>query len=622
MANKPSVSDSVTKVYQAARDGFSDLTDLLKRLKTEQRKSALETKTKDGNHFVTPLIIAARNGYLNSVKILLRYGADIEARGTLKIGDHVAEGCTPLWAAAAFGRLDVVKLLIEQNAEVDGRISTGSTSLRVAAYGGHLDIVRCLVESGADVNARKYTDETTALMVACSRGLSSVATYLINQGAFLDQRRKDGETALHGAVQRRHLEIVRQLLALGASQLPNNQGLTPLLCACNECSIEIMEHIISRPECTKEQRIDALELLGATIANSNGESRDTEKAFSYLKRGMEERYEDAAHPLLKKKMEPVEAYQNRKESQNLDELALLEGDDHAIGMEGLIIRERILGPDNPILRDLIIYRGAILADSEEYELCIGLWKRAMEKAFNCDVPIKAVTNDVGSIAGLFGDMVKKRTLLRPRFIEDVFKILVAASEKLTEDSQEGHGNEEQKNTLYSALYLLMIYTKVNVKNSRRVNPGTENASMTGFLQRFLRLNLRTNDGNTLLHLAAWHETPIKEDNVRSVYKLPCVETMKLILHAGGYVNAVNTEGNRPLHLAVKFKPAEPEDVETLREMLVLLLDIGADSKLENKHGQTPLDSCETDAARMILSEKRGLSATNVDARDVSNINVL
>ena len=32
--------------------------------------------------------------------------------------------------------------------------------------------------------------------------------------------------------------------------------------------------------------------------------------------------------------------------------------------------------------------------------------------------------------------------------------------------------------------------------------------MTDFLQRFLRLNPRTNDGNTLLHLAAWHETPI------------------------------------------------------------------------------------------------------------------
>ena len=84
MGDNLSVSECVTLVYQAARDGSSNLTDLLKRLKTEQRKTAYETKTKDGSHFVTPLIIAAHNGHLNSVKILLRYGADIEARGTLK----------------------------------------------------------------------------------------------------------------------------------------------------------------------------------------------------------------------------------------------------------------------------------------------------------------------------------------------------------------------------------------------------------------------------------------------------------------------------------------------------------------------------------------------------------
>ena len=140
--------------------------------------------------------------------------------------------------------------------------------------------------------------------------------------------------------------------------------------------------------------------------------------------------------------------------------------------------------------------------------------------------------------------------------------------------------------------------------------------MTDYLQRFLRLNLSCSDGNTLLHLAAWHETPIKEDKVCGVCKLPCVETMKLILHAGCDVNAVNTEGNTPLHLAVKYKPAEPEDVEILREMLLLLLDIDADPKLENENGQTPLDSCETDAARMILSEKGRPSAVNVDVGDV------
>ena len=605
MADKPSVSDSVTTVYQFARDGCSvHLTDLLKRLKTEQRKTALETKTKDGGHFVTPLIVAAHNGHLNSVKILLGYGADIEARGTLKIGDHVEEGCTPLWAAAVTGFLDVVKLLIERNADVDSRTPTGSTPLRAAAHEGHLDVVRCLVESGADVNARSVK-ESTPLMVACYWGHLNTVTYLINKGAFIDLQYIDGSTALHAAAQWGHFEIVTELLALGASQLPNNQGLTPLLYACDKCSIEIVEYLIKRPECTKEQRIDALELLGATIANDD-ECRDTEKAFSYMKRGMEMRYEDPAHPLLKKKMEPVEAYQNRKESQTLEELALLEGDDHAIGMEGLVIRERILGPDNPEILYEIRYRAAVLGDSEEYELCFGLWKRAMEKSMNNDVSIIRYLN---SYTSTFVKMVKKRKLLRPNFIEDAFETLVAASEKRTEKSQEGHGNEEQKDTIYYALYLLMIYTKVKVQN----------ANMTDFLQRFLRLNLSCSDGNTLLHLAAWHETPIKEDNVRSVCKLPCVETMKLILHAGCDVNAVNTEGNTPLHLAVTFKPADPKGAVALSEMLLLLLEMGADPKLANKNGQTPLHSCGTDKARRILSEKRGLRAMNVDVGDVREV---
>ena len=529
-----SVSKCVTKVYQAARDGSSYLEDLLIRLKTtEQRKTALETKTKDGSRFVTPLIIAAHNGHLNSVKILLSYKADIEARGTLKIGDEVSEGCTPLWGAAAADHLAVVKLLLEQNADVDSKTSTGSTPLRVAAHEGHLDIVRCLVHRGADVNARNdCNEESTALVVACSRSLFGEISVV---DTFLIQQCKVGRTALHDAVERGHLKIVSELLALGASQLPNGLGLTRLLYACDECFIEMVEHIINRPECTKEQRIDALELLGATIAN-NEKCRDTEKAFSYMKRGMEMRFEDPEHPLLKKKMEPVKAYQNRKESQTLEELALLEGDD-AISMEGLIIRERILGPDNLATLPNIVYRASVLGESDKHELCIGLLLRGLEKTMNINV-VAITTEFLAILTFIFGMMVQESILLSPNYIEDAFEKLVAASEKRTEKLKSKNLQEEQ--TLYCALCLLMIHTKVK----------GENANMTDFLHRFLRLNPRTNDENTLLHLAALHETPIflnadqeAEDMLQSLCKLPCVETMKLILHAGCDVNAVNTEGH-------------------------------------------------------------------------------
>ena len=613
MGYKASVRDVVTTGFQADHDESSDLLDLVKYLNAESIKAALETKIKDGDDLATPLIIAARDGKLDFVKVLLRYEANIEARGTIKIDGEVIEGCTALWVATSKGHFDVVRLLIEQNAEVDSRTSTNSTPLRAAAFDGRLDIVSYLVENGADVNARNYFN-TTPLMITCYKGHLDVASYLVKHGANINLHDNKESSCLHYASEGGHVQLACELLALGAKQTQNLNRLTPLLEASNNCKIEMVEWFINRPECSKEERIDALELLGATIANDS-KAYDIEKAFSFMKRGMEERYEDPSCPLLKKKMEPVEAYQNRTESQTLEELSLLEGDDLAIQMEGLMIRERILGSDNTILRFPIRYRGAVLAYFDKYELCVGLWTRAMEIGINCNAP---KIEELEYLTDLMASMMKKGQSLSPQTIENIFEKLIYGKRKLSEnltagELEEEHKKEAQEILLFNALYLLVMYTKVQVSLEMK------NGNMIDLLQRFLCLEPRTRDGNTLLHLAVWHKTPVRKDAyLRGVCKLPCVKAMKLILYAGCDVNSVNTQESTPLHLAVTFVPG-PEQVDILKEMLELLLDLGADTKLVNKNGQTVMDCCETDEARGILSAKGGLGTMNIEAKKVRKV---
>lgn len=109
----------------------------------------------------------------------------------------------------------------------------------------------------------------------------------------------------------------------------------------------MVENLIKQPWITREQRINALELLGASalIEECILENADLHdwKGFKYIKHGMIERFADPSHPLFKQEMEPVEAYQNRKECRTLEELAEIEGDRDAIITESLVIRERIMG---------------------------------------------------------------------------------------------------------------------------------------------------------------------------------------------------------------------------------------------------------------------------------------
>ena len=101
----------------------------------------------------TPLMLAVKNGHLETVKFLHEIGANIILPGPNEQ--------TPLHYAAIYGHLDIVKFLIENGADANPAFFfsplTGpgfacGTPLFMASTNGHIDIVKYLHQNGADLD--------------------------------------------------------------------------------------------------------------------------------------------------------------------------------------------------------------------------------------------------------------------------------------------------------------------------------------------------------------------------------------------------------------------------------------------------------------------------------------
>lgn len=97
---------------------------------------------------MTPLHAAASNGNIESVEVLLRLGANIEARDD--------NGNTPLHSAAHFSHSHaVVEVLLRAGADIEARNGKGLTPLLVAEDHSHDPLmVEVLLRAGADIEAR------------------------------------------------------------------------------------------------------------------------------------------------------------------------------------------------------------------------------------------------------------------------------------------------------------------------------------------------------------------------------------------------------------------------------------------------------------------------------------
>lgn len=566
-------------VYNAARDGkLSRLKIFLDHKPKEVVQQLIHAKTNGA----TPLIMASRNGHFDVAKYLVEIcSADLEQVGSVTFDGETIEGAPPLWCAAAAGFLNIVEYLVARTASVNKTTLTNSTPLRAASFDGHFEIVRFLVENGADIEIANRHGHT-CLMIACYKGHIDIARYLLERGADVNRKSVKGNTALHDCAESGSLEIMKLLLEFDARMEKDAYGITPLLAASVAGYAKIVEFLITRPECSKQEKINALELLGATYVDKK---RDMLGAINFWRQAMEERYSCESQPVLKPTaLAPKAAYENAQEVVTLEQLDDLIADPDDMRMQALLVRERILGPAHPDTSYYIRYRGALYADMGNFDRCILLWTYALDMQQGVLEPLSPMTqSSFLSFAELFSFMTTewRHRPSHPVAFNDIMAVLSRALDELEKGRKHllTVSPSERDNSNYSRLLVIIMHILCLMCRIKKNLTEENEYKFKQAVYRLIQMEPRGAKGYTPLHLSCSRETT----NVGRypVCSFPSTAVVELLLEVGADVAAEDAEKNTAIHIAASNRPCKSEVIH-------LLLKHGAHLDACNSDRKTPM----------------------------------
>lgn len=171
---------------------------------------------------ITPLMMAARDGFVNVLEALLAAGADPLIR-TKNSNDALSY-------AAKSGCVEVfLELARQPGVDANSPGADRRTPLQHAAYAGRIELVSVLL-SRPQVNIdHQDISGSTALHLAASEGHIKITEALLAAGASHRLVNNVGETALHRAAFRNQFHPTRLLLLAAADPLVrNNAGKLPM----------------------------------------------------------------------------------------------------------------------------------------------------------------------------------------------------------------------------------------------------------------------------------------------------------------------------------------------------------------------------------------------------------
>jgi ankyrin repeat protein len=152
---------------------------------------------------VTPLCVAAQQGFVKIAQALIGAKADVERCGTVS-------SWTPLMSASCRGRVAVTEALIDAEADVNRVNGMHRTALSYAAAHGWTAVVALLVGAKADVNDTRSGQPP--LVGAATHGHRRAVSELLQGKADVHQPDTYGWTAHRYAVGKRHMDVAALLV--------------------------------------------------------------------------------------------------------------------------------------------------------------------------------------------------------------------------------------------------------------------------------------------------------------------------------------------------------------------------------------------------------------------------
>lgn len=148
----------------------------------------------------TPLIIAVGNSYIDTAKILIENGANINAVDI--------EGWSALSYAVNNGDIEIAKLLLENKAKIKDELLIAIKSPIVES---RINIMKLLIDNKANIN---YTDENgfNPLNIAIESGDMELTKFLITNGANVNSLMQDGVSLIGYAIAQNNMDLLQILI--------------------------------------------------------------------------------------------------------------------------------------------------------------------------------------------------------------------------------------------------------------------------------------------------------------------------------------------------------------------------------------------------------------------------